>query len=294
MRKVALDFPKSILIETCNNCQGKCFFCPYDEIRRKEKTIFLDFKVITRLVDEIANHKFERLTLFNNNEPLLDNRIYDIIAYAHQKMPDIEITLSTNGRLLSQECLKKLKTSGLSTLYISIPSLKEEEYREMMSYDLSKIVKIIDGICNPEIIKMIRIAIPRTKYYDNDEFVSFFKLRNIDLCSWDVEYKEDWNIANKIKNIVDFSNYSGPCDRPMDQAVILADGDMVICCRDWNKDNIIGNVKDKTIYEIWKNQKMIDIQENIASFSYDKIAACKNCSLNYTCYKRLENKYEIH
>ena len=125
MRKEALDFPKSILIETFNVCQGECKFCPYKEIRATEEPIYLNFERYKELIDEISKHNVQRLTLFNNNEPLIDKRIFDFIKYARDKLDKMEITLSTNGILLTKELLYKLKEAGLTYLYVSIPSVND-------------------------------------------------------------------------------------------------------------------------------------------------------------------------
>ena len=41
IRSKALDFPKSVLIETYNLCQGECKFCPYKELRSGEEPVLL-------------------------------------------------------------------------------------------------------------------------------------------------------------------------------------------------------------------------------------------------------------
>ncbi len=290
MRTEALDFPKSILIETSNRCQGQCLFCPYSSIRKQEKTIYLDFSRYQEIINEIANYNIQRLTLFNNNEPLLDQRIYDFIQYAYEKMPNLEITLSTNGRLLTRNTLLKLKKSGLTYLYISIPTVNESEYQMIMGNNIKKIVSLLNCINDKEIIKMIRIAVPRTKFYNIDELND--KLKKYLICSWDLEYKESWNIDDSFSIISDDEKYLGPCDRPLDQMVISSNGDVIICCRDWKYDNIVGNIYFDSVYNIWHSKKMKNIQKLIIEQNYDEIACCKDCNMNINSYVRRRKKYE--
>lgn len=288
MRKEALDFPKSILIETFNVCQGECKFCPYKDIRATEEPIYLDYERYKELIEEISRHDVKRLTLFNNNEPLIDKRIFDFIKYARDKLDKMEITLSTNGILLTKELLYKLKEAGLTYLYVSIPSVNDEYYTELMGRSIKKLLNILTDIKDKELIKMIRIAVPKTKYYDHESLKQ--QLGQYLICVWDLEYKENWNIQKKFNSIVDEIVYTGPCDRPLDQMVISSNGNVIICCRDWNYENVVGNIYDNTIYDIWHNKIMKKIQRLIIEQNYNAIDCCKDCNMNNKYYNEIKRR----
>lgn len=288
MRKEALDFPKSILIETFNVCQGECKFCPYKDIRATEEPIYLDYERYKELIEEISRHDVKRLTLFNNNEPLIDKRIFDFIKYARDKLDKMEITLSTNGILLTKELLYKLKEAGLTYLYVSIPSVNDEYYTELMGRSIKKLLNILTDIKDKELIKMIRIAVPKTKYYDHESLKQ--QLGQYLICVWDLEYKENWNIQKKFNSIVDEIEYTGPCDRPLDQMVISSNGNVIICCRDWNYENVVGNIYDNTIYDIWHNKIMKKIQRLIIEQNYNAIDCCKDCNMNNKYYNEIKRR----
>lgn len=288
MRTVALNFPKSILIETSNVCQGECKFCPYKKIRVGENSIYLDFDRYKKMIDEISEYPIVRLTLFNNNEPLLDRRICEFIQYAYKKLPNVEITLSTNGRILTLEKIYELKEAGLTTLYVSIPTVDDENYEKVMGINPKRIIDLLTGIDDPELFKMIRIAVPITKYH-NHELISS-KLSKYIICEWGLEYKENWEIDDTFLSISDFSEYEGPCDRPMDQMVISSNGDVIICCRDWHSQNVVGNVYDDDLYTIWHGDKMKEIQSYISGQKYDAIDCCKDCTMNKNYYLKRVRK----
>lgn len=288
MRDTALDFPKSILIETLNLCQGECKFCPYKTIRSMEKPVYLEFKRYKEMIQEISKHGIKRLTLFNNNEPLIDSRIFDFVRYAALKLGKVEITLSTNGRLLSKEVLIKLKEAGLTYLYISIPTINEEHYREIMGTSVKPIIDILIEIEDKELLKMIRIAVPKTKYYDYEEQKSV--LERYLLCVWDLEYKSNWNMDKTFDSITDQLEYTGPCDRPLDQMVISSNGDVIICCRDWRYENILGNVYEDNLYDIWHSDKMKSVQNSIIMQDYNNIDCCRDCNMNIEFYNKKVRK----
>lgn len=291
MRTEALDFPKSILIETSNMCQGSCKFCPYKEIRSNHKIEKLDFEIYKKLIDEITNYKIDRLTLFNNNEPILDDRIASFIKYAHEKLPHVEITLSSNGIALTIDKIYELYNAGLTTLYVSIPTIDGDDYEKVMGFKPDRIINLLSKIDDKRIHKMIRIAVPKTKYFNHELMHSVFS--NYLLCEWELEYKENWKIDDNFFKISDNIIYDGPCDRPMDQMVISSNGDAIICCRDWRGQNIIGNVYEKSLYNIWQSDKMKLIQAAIAKQEYDKIDCCKDCSLNKVYYLKRRQANEV-
>lgn len=288
MRKEALDFPKSILIETFNLCQGECKFCPYKEIRATEEPIYLDFERYKNLIQEISKHDVKRLTLFNNNEPLIDKRICDFVKYAHDNLNNMEITLSTNGILLTKDILFKLKEAGLTYLYVSIPSVKDTYYTELMGHSIKNLLNLLSDIKDKEIIKMIRIAVPKTKYYDHESMKE--QLGKYVICVWDLEYKENWGIQKKFSSIIDHLEYTGPCDRPLDQMVISSNGNVIICCRDWNYENVVGNVYEDTLYNIWHSEKMKNIQRLIIEQNYNDIICCKDCNMNNMFYNKVNRR----
>ncbi len=284
IRTEALDFPKSILIETYSLCQGECKFCPYKEIRSKEEQSILTTDKYLELILEISKHEITRLTLFNNNEPLLDKRIYEFTDMAHRLMPDVEIGLSSNGRVVTENVLNRLLESGLTTLYISIPCINREDYKNVMGVYPDRLFELLDSITDERLLQMVRIAVPITKFLDEKEMMKRFG--KFKVCIWNLEYKNSWGIHDKFMEVAREDSIAGLCDRPMDQAVISSNGDVLICCRDWQSQNVVGNVYDASLYDIWHGEKMQKIQHLIAEGKYNQIECCKDCVMNKETYKR--------
>lgn len=284
IRTEALDFPKSILIETYSLCQGECKFCPYKELRSSSEQTMLTTEKYLELLYEISQHKISRLTLFNNNEPLLDKRIYEFVKVSHEMMPNVEIGLSSNGRAITKDVLDKLKGSNLSILYISIPCVDREDYKNVMGVYPDCLFELLDSIEDEKLHKMVRIAVPITKYLNEDALMQKFK--QFKVCIWNLEYKATWGIAKKFNEVAKGDSIAGLCDRPMDQAVISSNGDVLICCRDWQSQNVVGNVYNSSLFDIWHSEPMQKIQYLISQGKYSEIECCKDCAMNKETYKR--------
>lgn len=273
-RTEARPYPKSVCLETYSLCNGSCSFCPYKRI--SQAPVKLESAVVYRLIDEISEMPVERFSLFNNNEPLLDDRILDFIRYARAKMPSIQATISSNGRILTAERIVQVIQAGIDRFFISIPTLNSEAYQQIMGADLKNIVAAIYAVPE-EFYPNLRIAVPKTKYFDHEQFVEAFLSKKIKYIVWDMEASRGWKELAAIREISQLHDRIG-CDRPLDQAIISSNGDVLICCRDWGHDHCLGNVKTASLLEIWTGEKMRKIQEAVASERFSSISLCSKCS----------------
>lgn len=79
---VALD------IETTPECNIKCSYCPTAFHNRGKK--LMDEKLFKKIIDELAEIPYKgRLSPHFYGEPLLDNRLPKLLAYAREKLVDI-------------------------------------------------------------------------------------------------------------------------------------------------------------------------------------------------------------
>jgi radical SAM protein with 4Fe4S-binding SPASM domain len=67
-------------------------------------------------------------------------------------------------------------------------------------------------------------------------------------------------------------------ERVSSECYIAANGDVYICCLDYNADVVFGNVKIESIRQIWNGQKRAEIMKNLRESSFEKIGLlCLNC-----------------
>lgn len=172
----------------------------------------------------------------------------------------------------------------MTTLYISIPCVERENYKNIMGTYPDRLFAVLHDVSEDYLTKMIRIAVPITKYLDEEEIKSKFK--NFIVCTWNLEYKKSWGIEKKFFDVANAKSFAGECDRPMDQAVINSNGNVLICCRDWQEQNVLGNVYENTLLEIWQGKEMKKIQEFISNKQYNLVKCCSDCIIDCEAYKR--------
>ena len=150
MEKVTLSHHgyQILQIETTAACNMACTFCPYP--LKEDKTTKLSFGHIKNIIDQVnvKDENFKYITFSQFNEPLLDNRIFDIIEYA--KKAGFKIKMVTNGLLLNKEKnVENIIRLKPETLLISLQVLDSNIHKEArgLNLDLERYVKTIVDFC---------------------------------------------------------------------------------------------------------------------------------------------------
>lgn len=277
MRFAALAYPKSVCLETYGLCNGQCLFCPYTDMTKRGWTpAKMDTELVLDIINQLSQLPIERFSLFNNNEPLLDERMMSFIRYARKKMPAVRQTLSSNGRVLTAEQAEAAIRAGIDRFFISIPTLDAEAYGQIMGAPLEGVLRAVDGI-SPDMRPNIRIAVPRTRFFDERAYEQTFSARGIRYIVWDMEANVGWDNFAAIRRVADVPFGVG-CDRPLDQMIISSNGDVLVCCRDWYHENIAGSLLTQTVRQVWSGPEMRRLQTEIERKAFGNIQCCSRCS----------------
>lgn len=276
------NFPNTVRIETTNACNSKCIICPRKTMTRQIKT--MNFELYKYIVDECSQNKLNTLHLHNFGEPLLDNNIYEKINYAKQ-MGIKRVKIFSNGSLLSNESASKLIDAGLDEIKISFDGATPDEF-ERIRYPL-KFDRVIKNIMN--LIEMrnkmkshlkITVAVSSTsdknstmRLLENsvDNF-SFGKLHN-----W--ADSEEYIKINTNKSFM----LRKPCSRVWQTFTILSDGNVALCCLDYDGSVILGKIEIEktTIKDIWKNNVYKNIRKLHKNAKQYNIPICYKCTKSF-------------
>jgi radical SAM protein with 4Fe4S-binding SPASM domain len=66
------------------------------------------------------------------------------------------------------------------------------------------------------------------------------------------------------------------CFVPLEATTILANGDLLLCCSDWARASVYGNVSRQSIHEIWHSPALSDIRREAILEKFDH-PICKRC-----------------
>jgi radical SAM protein with 4Fe4S-binding SPASM domain len=64
---------------------------------------------------------------------------------------------------------------------------------------------------------------------------------------------------------------------------VQADGEVVPCCVDWKRVNLLGNINTESLIEIWNGSKLRNLQLEHLSGNKKNLEPCKDCTMNDYC-----------
>lgn len=124
-------------IEITNRCNLNCKHCYVDRTNPRD----LDPAKIYDLIDQFFNLGIYRL-VFTGGEPLLINEIFEFARYAKtKKIP--QVVLMTNGLLINNKNIDKIKIFDLVQLSIDTPPGEKPTFRIDYIKQLEKTIKLL-------------------------------------------------------------------------------------------------------------------------------------------------------
>lgn len=208
-----------IEIETINQCNNICSFCPVNVLADKrvhqQMTMELFESIILQLVS--LNYK-GTINLFSNNEPLLDSLLLDRLKFVYGKLPNAYISIYSNGLLMTPEKLMEL--------------LPYVDFIHINNYNTEPV--LLPG--HLELQQMlIENHVPEEKVE--------IHLRNKNECIS--------SRAGNSPNRNSVAELRSPCILPFSQMVIRPNGQVSFCCNDAYGEYTMGDVSHELLSDIW-------------------------------------------
>jgi len=254
----------------------------------------MDEEIFRKIVDEASTRKELQCMLFIlQNEPLLDKRLFDFIRYFKQTGTNATSIVVTNGTLLELDLVEKLAIAGLDRLVVSVNSTDEEVYKKISpGFDFKRLMRIINALSsnkrqNPQLI----LSFVRNRYNssDFDSTLQYWRSKNI--------ITRRSNINNRAGSLSGFDELKAParifrqrkkyprksfpkvCTHPFLGINFLFNGDALMCCSDWKRKIVLGNIRDNSILELFNGKILDDVRRNMIEGRYHEIESCRHCSL---------------
>jgi len=138
---------RDLRISVTDRCNFRCVYCMPKEIFGPDYAYLhrdqvLTFEEITRLARLFVSHGVGKIRL-TGGEPLVRKDLHLLVEMLSQ-IPDIDLTLTTNGALLARQA-QALKDAGLKRVTVSLDSLDNEIFKTMNDVDFS-VEKVLEGM----------------------------------------------------------------------------------------------------------------------------------------------------
>jgi radical SAM protein with 4Fe4S-binding SPASM domain len=248
----------------------------------KYKVGFMEMELYKKIIDEMSQYKYSILRPFGDGETLLHPKIVEMVRYAKKK-GILNIWMNTNGTLLTENICKDLLMTGINQMEISIDAATKETYDKIR----------IGGNFDTVIKNTLQCISLKKELFPTVEIIVSFVESTINIHEKE-DFSDFWKDKADVVSIRPFHQHTGlvkenmrarqyphktryPCPLLWTRASITYTGDLKYCENDWYNKKIVGNVKEKSIRNIWNSAEYRKLRSLHVKKRFSEIPLCKNC-----------------
>ena len=289
-------FPEHIHIEPTNTCNLHCVHC-HQSMRGtlfNRKLGMMDFHTYKKIIDEVCQLS-SRITLNLQGEPLLNKSILEMVQYAKGKY--LSVSLLTNATLLDVDIAEELIRAPLDRIVFSHEGSNEEvfsrvrrggKYQQTL-LNILNFIKLNYDFGLPAYVAMSMIESSYTtpdvekyrEYFSQFPINTIFVSPLLNLSGGSPLSEEVSEEALKSEN----AENAFICRIPWENLSISWDGSVIPCPLDYNATFIAGNVKERSLQDIWNGEGYREFRRAHLTGNFSEIEEnhplCGKCSCRY-------------
>ncbi|MEW6348713.1 MAG: radical SAM/SPASM domain-containing protein [Thermodesulfobacteriota bacterium] len=276
---VTADY-RGVQIQTASYCNGRCSICPYPNSWHAEHPGVMDDGTFRRVVDQIKHFRIHKLCPYLENEPLADPKFFERLKILRDECNYHRLEVSTNGLLLNKRNAERLieMLSGVGhEIWISFHGVDRQTYEELMGMPFEKVyhnviefLTLCDKAPHPMRIVIRGAGEPSPTNSDKQYFT-------------EAQYQDFWDRTLRTHGIsvrpkiscFPYHNRAGnvtgqgltpvrrtlsdlrsmKCLRIDKWVHVLYTGELIICCMDYHKESVFGDVSRQTLQEVFSSRE---------------------------------------
>ncbi len=293
-------FPSVIQVQTINRCNGSCGFCPYSYTIHLQERRVMEDALFTKIADECAAEKdLHDFVPMSKNEPLLDVKLERRVAeFKSKALPHQMVELVTNGTALIPVRAKRLMDAGVDLITVSLNASDEQTYNKVMvGLSWKQVMRNLEALSKMNLEKVNVYLRFVSQQKNRRELRGFHKRwKHFNLFMFDVNNRAGTVRDYESKAVkhngffarlmrVGGSRVYPVCPYVFSMAHVLENGNVPMCSNDWHNREVLGNVKTRTIREIYNSPRMNAIRELMAQGRFEEIEPCRECSFYHDWMK---------
>ena len=263
--------PKYIQIETTLICNGNCWFCPQQSATRRP--LIMEEWVWRKIIDE-ARGLGITYRPFLINEPFSDKRMTEIVRYIKED-PTAQVEFNTNAELLTPAISRELIEIGVDVMRFSVDGIRRETFAQSRQIDYDTVYNNVEYFLEAvhrsgrEVQTEVRmIKLPGTEE-EQREYRDYWEARHPSAVVFTDLYNYPWTGQTHA--------YQLPCIKIIDQMFFYVDGRATLCCWDARERQIVGDVKQEHVLDIWNGETLRRCRQLLDEGRRDEIELCSRC-----------------
>jgi radical SAM protein with 4Fe4S-binding SPASM domain len=292
--RTRLAGPGTVQLQTVDLCNGSCRMCPF-KMPSGAVPRSMDPSLYEDILDQLATTGTVRtLCLMLQNEPLLDRELPGRVSLAKATLGKrVAVQVVTNGTMLTKEIISALGDSGIDQLHISIDAALPETFELIRpGFDLKTVqenaARAAAQLRGADVA--VRYLCQRINEAEDSSFAAYWKARGV---------RVEWlDMNNRAGDIADFEQNARPprsslrgaltrlrlrlvvkCFKPFSSMSIRHDGSVLVCNRDWEKDNVVGNLARSRLADVWNGDGLNRYRANLRAGRGRENPLCRRCSV---------------
>lgn len=204
----------------------------------------MSVEVFSTIMKQLQDIQYQgKINYHFYNEPMLHPELPRLVAESKKWLPESKSEIYTNGMFLNRERFDELTAAGVDkfsvTKHSGIKKIPFEDVWATLSDEEKRKHRFID---HNELL-----------YTNRGGLVKYGK-----------------ELSEEI--------LSRPCYIPCASIVITIEGNVLACYEDYHQKNIMGNIHEQSLAEIWNSEKYISFREDLKKGHRRNHEVCSTCN----------------
>ena len=272
-----VEVPEIYQIEVSSVCNFNCIMCPRKLFKRKDKTKFIELSLIDKLIKEDAFRGSYFVELQMSGEPTLHPQLETIITRI--KETGCKVGLSTNGSSLPDPRLLLLDYITISIDTVDV----NQVIRKGRKANFIPLVLDFIQTCRDKggpVIDLQIVDLTMTQPVQQFQFTEVYK----QVEDVFIDYLSEGVCNLRVVPDCFLTKFHKPDRLPVKEQICLnpwlsvsiqSNGNVTACCFSFGDDIILGNLRENTLSEIWKGEKVKQLRKEHETKQYRPI--CAHC-----------------
>lgn len=280
-------------VELTNLCNFKCRFCPTGTGTMRRMRGMMPTEVIDAIAENVKKYNIAGVRFIRWGEPTMHPDYISIIKKV--KKAGALVHINTNGSLLDEDQIRKLLDIHLDSIKFSFQGADKGTYDEMRKGgDYNRLLEIIRKFhemrgnrlypyiqitttLTGETVSQIESFKSDISGYCDYYNIGYTKLNHLNIDQMEVDDSEKENIRKLYEQEKNNHKYLPVCIEAFDKLSINWNGDVTLCCSDYDNFMTVGNILDNDLKQIFNSKAADMYREVIANMQYGRIKCCSTC-----------------
>lgn len=256
---------EAVFFELRTRCNGQCSFCAASVQNDQRPDQTMPFDLFRKVVEDLADLDYSGRVAFHvHSDPLMVQNLDRYVGFAREKLPQAWLQILTNGKALNDKRGNALLGAGINELTVN-------HYTDDLAAPLPT-----------NIVQFREEIIPR--YYSSEEVAegygpdggpAVFRFNINRRRQTEVLTNRAGTAPNKVA--LTGENVFGFCVYPFTQLNITVDGEVSMCCHDFFFQEAVGNVRDRSVMEIWHGAPFRRVRDELLRNDRSRNRICRRC-----------------